>query len=120
MNKLLLCSLVLAAPAFAQQFKPGSPVTDFDIANLKGEQVKYSALKGDTTVVIFISTACPISNGYNDRMKAVYNDYSAKGGFHLGVATLGRRSSHRDEGAAGLLRCGRTSSDRSPRSSRWL
>ena len=38
----------------------------------------------------------------------------------LGVATLGRRSSGRDEGAADLVRCGRTSSDRSPRSSRWL
>jgi peroxiredoxin len=79
MKKLLLYSFVLAAPAFAQQFKPGAPVTDFDIANLKGEPVKYSALKSDTTVVIFISTACPISNGYNDRMKAVYNDYAAKG-----------------------------------------
>ena len=29
--------------------------------------------------MIFVSTACPISNGYNDRMKAVSNDYSAKG-----------------------------------------
>jgi hypothetical protein len=29
---------------------------------------------------------------------------------HLGVATLGRRSRGRDEGAAGLLRCGRPSS----------
>ena len=38
----------------------------------------------------------------------------------LGVATLGRRSSGRDEGAAGLSRYERTSSDQSPRSSRWL
>jgi len=37
-----------------------------------------------------------------------------------GVATLGRRSSGRDGVAADLLRCGMTSSDRSPRSSRWL
>jgi len=29
--------------------------------------------------VIFVSTSCPISNGYNDRMKAVYHDYSARG-----------------------------------------
>jgi peroxiredoxin len=37
-------------------------------------------LKGDgATVVIFVSTACPISNGYNDRMKAIYNQYSARG-----------------------------------------
>ena len=79
MKNLLLYSLVLSAPILAQQFKLGTPVTDFDITNLKGEQVKYSSLKGDTTVVVFVSTACPISNGYNDRMKVVYNDYSAKG-----------------------------------------
>jgi peroxiredoxin len=79
MKKLLLYSLALAAPVFAQQFKLGSAVADFEITNLEGGQVKYASLKGDTTVVIFVSTVCPISNGYNDRMKAVYNDYSAKG-----------------------------------------
>jgi hypothetical protein len=41
-------------------------------------------------------------------------------GNDLGVATLGRRSSGRDEDAADLLQCDRTSSDRSPRSSRSL
>ena len=79
MNKLLLCAFVLGASAFAQEFKLGSPVSDFEISDLKGQPVKYSALKGDTTVVVFISTQCPISNGYNERMKAVYNDYSANG-----------------------------------------
>jgi hypothetical protein len=47
--------------------------------------------------------------------RATYMPYP----FEMGVATLGRRSNGRDEGAAGLLPCGRTSSDRSPRSSRW-
>ena len=67
MKKLLLYFFILAAPALTQQFQPGTPVTDFDITTLNGEPVKYSALKGNTTVVIFVSTACPISNGYNDR-----------------------------------------------------
>jgi peroxiredoxin len=79
MKKLLLCVLAGAALGCAQEFKLGSAVTDFDITSVKGEQVKYSALKGDTTVFVFVSTACPISNSYNDRMKAVYNDYAAKG-----------------------------------------
>ena len=34
---------------------------------------------GDVVVVTFISTACPVSNAYNDRMIALYNDYSKKG-----------------------------------------
>ena len=79
MRKLLLCTLAFAAMAPAQEFKLGAPVTDFDINDLKGNTVKYSGLKGDTTVVVFISTQCPISNGYNDRMKSVYNDYATKG-----------------------------------------
>ena len=79
MNKLLVCVLAGAALAGAQGFKLGSPVTDFDLTGPGGEPVKYSALKGDLTAIIFISTVCPISNGYNDRMKAIYNEYSAKG-----------------------------------------
>jgi len=79
MRKLLLCVLAGAALGCAQDFKLGSAVTDFEVTGVKGEPVKYSALKGDTTVIAFVSTACPISNGYNDRMKAVYNEYAAKG-----------------------------------------
>ena len=79
MRELVLCTLALAAMSSAQEFKLGAPVGDFEVNDAKGNPVKYSALKGDTTVVIFISTQCPISNGYNDRMKAVYNDYTAKG-----------------------------------------
>jgi peroxiredoxin len=79
MKKLLLCMLAGASMAGAQEFSLGQPVTDFDVTSLNGEQVKYSTLKGDTTVVIFVSTACPISNGYNDRMKAIYNEYTARG-----------------------------------------
>lgn len=31
------------------------------------------------TVITFVSTQCPISNDYNDRMSAIYKDYSSKG-----------------------------------------
>lgn len=79
MGKLLLSTFVLAASAFAQEFKLGSPAGDFELQDLKGNPVKYSALKGDVTVVMFMGTQCPISNGYNDRMKAVYRDYAGKG-----------------------------------------
>jgi thiol-disulfide isomerase/thioredoxin len=33
----------------------------------------------DITVVTFISTQCPVSNDYNDRMSALYKDYAPKG-----------------------------------------
>ena len=79
MKKLLASLCVLAAAACAQEFRLGAPVSDFSLTDLKGSPVQYAALKGSTTVVIFISIVCPISNGYNERMKAVYNDYAPKG-----------------------------------------
>lgn len=79
MRKVLLCALLLGMPALAQEFRLGSMVSDFNLTDLKGNPVKYSALKGGTTVVIFIATQCPVSNAYNERMKAVYNDYASKG-----------------------------------------
>lgn len=78
MKKLLFSAVLAAALAGTQGLKPGATVADFELTTLKGETVKYSALKGDVTVVIFVSTVCPISNGYNDRMKAVYGDYSSQ------------------------------------------
>jgi thiol-disulfide isomerase/thioredoxin len=79
MRKVLLYALVLGMPGFAQEFRLGSTVSDFDLTDLQGNPVKYSALNGGTTVVIFIATQCPVSNAYNERMKAVYNDYAPKG-----------------------------------------
>ena len=79
MRKMLLYACILAAALSAQEFKLGAPVADFQLHDLKGNAVQYSALKGATTVVMFTSTQCPISNSYNDRIKALYNDYTAKG-----------------------------------------
>ena len=73
-------SLVLAGfLTYAQEFKLGSRVTDFEIQDLKGRPVSFASVRGPVTVVTFISTKCPISNGYNDRMNTIYKDYSAKG-----------------------------------------
>ncbi len=79
MRRMLTAALLVTAAAFAQDFKLGSKVTGFTVANLDGKPVDFAALKGDVTVVMFIATQCPISNDYNDRMRALYNDYSAKG-----------------------------------------
>lgn len=78
-STLLAAALALATFAHGQELKLGSKVTDFNLADVKGNPVAYAALKGDVTVVTFIATKCPISNDYNERMKAVYNDYAPKG-----------------------------------------
>jgi peroxiredoxin len=63
----------------AQQFTVGSTVTDFELKQLDGKPASFSTLKGNVTVVIFISVQCPVSNSYNQRMIALYRDYSPKG-----------------------------------------
>jgi peroxiredoxin len=62
----------------AQEFKLGSPVSDFQVRDLEGKPVAFSALKGPVTVVTFIATQCPVSNSYNQRMTALFKDYTPK------------------------------------------
>ena len=80
MNRTLTISLgLLAGILSAQEFKLGSQVTDFSIQDLDGQPVASSTLRGPITVVTFIATQCPVSNSYNQRMNAIYQDYSSKG-----------------------------------------
>ncbi|HWQ53714.1 MAG TPA: redoxin domain-containing protein [Bryobacteraceae bacterium] len=79
MKRLLTAVLLLGSAAFPQDFKLGSQVSDFTISDLDGKPVQWSTIKGDITVVMFVATQCPVSNAYNERMNAVYNDYFPKG-----------------------------------------
>lgn len=80
MLRILTISLALSAAILtAQEFKLGSKVTDFNVQDLDGNAVAFSALRGPITVVTFIATQCPVSNSYNQRMNAIYQDYSSKG-----------------------------------------
>ncbi len=79
MKKLAIAVCVCTAALFGQEFKLGTHVGDFTVADVQGSPVQFSALKGEVTVVTFISTQCPVSNAYNERMKALYNDYAPKG-----------------------------------------
>jgi peroxiredoxin len=78
-RRILLATLVCAAAALGQDFKLGSKVDNFSVQDLTGNALNFSQLKGDVSVVIFISVQCPVSNAYNERMKALYADYTPKG-----------------------------------------
>jgi len=69
--------LALATEAIhAQQFHIGAPVADFTLLALDGRPVRYSTLKGNVTVVAFISTRCPMSNAHNHRMNTLYTEFA--------------------------------------------
>jgi len=81
MKHLFALSLWFLSVAFlpGQEFKLGGKAGEFTIRDVKGNAVQFSALKGDVTVITFIAAKCPISNDYNGRMTALYNDYAPKG-----------------------------------------
>jgi peroxiredoxin len=72
---------VLTASAFAQEFKLGGKVAGFKVQDLTGKELSLSQLKGDLTVITFVSVQCPISNDYNERMKSLFADYQGKANF---------------------------------------
>jgi len=78
-NRTIAIASLCAALATAQEFKLGSKVNDFNVQDLDGKPVSFSSLRGPITVVTFIATQCPVSNAYNQRMNAIYQDYTAKG-----------------------------------------
>ena len=79
MNRTLaILLLVLSVVLSAQEFKLGSKVTDFNVQDLDGKSVSFASLRGPITVVTFVSVQCPVSNGYNQRMNALFKDYTPK------------------------------------------
>ena len=43
-----------------------------------GSEIRIDPGTSRATVIVFISAQCPVSNAYNDRMSALFRDYSAR------------------------------------------
>ncbi|MCA1592414.1 MAG: thioredoxin family protein [Acidobacteria bacterium] len=64
----------------------GATVNDFKLPDAEGKERTLASLKGQKgTVLIFISTRCPVSNAYNERMEKLARDYSARGMSVVGI-----------------------------------
>ncbi len=64
----------------------GTMIDDFKLPDTDGAERSLNALKGKNgAVLIFISVQCPVSNGYNERMEKLANDYKAKGVNVIGI-----------------------------------
>ncbi len=64
----------------------GKQLPDFSLPDFDGKAhtlAQYRDKKG--TVLIFVSTKCPVSNAYNERMVALATEYQRKGFQFLGV-----------------------------------
>jgi peroxiredoxin len=64
----------------------GSVVADFTLPDADGKQHSLASLKGKAgTVLIFMATRCPVSNGYNTRMQKLSEDYASRGVNIIGI-----------------------------------
>jgi peroxiredoxin len=99
MKRLSACALVLVAalaicvPAFAVvEDTPaggaaiGSTVADFKLPDADGKERTLASLGGAKgTVLIFVSTQCPVSNAYNERMEKLSQELKARGLSVVGI-----------------------------------
>lgn len=73
----------------------GAVVADFKLPDATGKQHSLATLKGTKgTALIFVSTQCPVSNAYNERMAKLAADYKAKG-----IAVVGINSNKAEDAA---------------------
>jgi thioredoxin-related protein len=70
---LLSCGLIAA-----QDFSVGSKISAINVTD-HGSPVVLNPSAAKATAVIFVSVQCPVSNAYNERMSALYRDYSSRG-----------------------------------------
>src|SRR5262245_28712065 len=70
-------AIVPALLVAGDPLSPGQKLDSVQVYDLAGAPKSFS-LQGQASVVVFVSTECPISNDYNDRLTALYKDYTAK------------------------------------------
>jgi peroxiredoxin len=64
----------------------GAVVPDFTLADADGHEHTLASLKGKAgTILIFMATRCPVSNGYNERMEKLATDYASRGVRVVGI-----------------------------------
>ncbi|MEP6569952.1 MAG: redoxin domain-containing protein [Acidobacteriota bacterium] len=84
MFALLAIALMVSARTIAADIPAppiiGSTIGEFTLADASGTEHSLASLKGKNgTVLIFIAVQCPVSNGYNERMEKLAQDYKARG-----------------------------------------
>ena len=78
--RLAAFSLVLTCAGFGAELSIGSKAADFAVKTVDGAEISSNALRGvKATVVGFVATRCPVSNAYNQRMIALYREFTSRG-----------------------------------------
>jgi peroxiredoxin len=54
----------------------GQPAPEFTLKDLNGKAHALKDARGQIAVIAFLSARCPISNAYNERIRALAEDYA--------------------------------------------
>ncbi len=87
--KLIIVSCILGLAVGATSLSPANEpekIENFTLQDVDGARhalADYANCKA--VVLMFISTQCPVSNGYNARMAALHSDYKDRGVVFLGI-----------------------------------
>jgi len=63
----------------------GGAAPDFTLKDLDNKTHSLKDHRGQTAVIVFISTECPFSNAYTDRLRAIAGDYASKNVALIGI-----------------------------------
>lgn len=78
---VILLSLSNVLPA--EDYKKAE---NFTLKDYNGKSFSLSDFKNSKAIVLmFVSTQCPVSNAYNERMAQLYEEYKAKGIQFIGI-----------------------------------
>jgi peroxiredoxin len=83
-RSLVAASMILAAASWAA---PSKEVPHFSLADTSGATHTDAEWKGPAVVLFFLTTDCPISNGYVPEMNRIAKEYAARGVRTYGVMT---------------------------------
>ncbi len=82
---LLVSGVMIAGDSMSASFL-GKEAPAFTLADAKGATHSLADLGGDKgTVIIWVSTQCPVSNAYNERMAELAKTYTDKGFRFVGI-----------------------------------
>ncbi|MBX3276766.1 MAG: redoxin domain-containing protein [Acidobacteria bacterium] len=94
-RSLILSSAILIAFTGAIALRPeaqavggavlGQPAPEFALKDLSGRVHRLSDYRDKPAVIAFISAKCPVSNDYNERLRAFAEQYTSKGVTVLGI-----------------------------------
>ncbi len=74
------------AQAPAPKVEIGNTIENVQLTDLSGNSLSLYDFKGHPAVtIIFVSTRCPVSNAYNERMAALAKEYGSRGVQFIGI-----------------------------------